>query len=96
MTYELTNNSDAERYELIDDGRVVGIAEYRVQGDVVVLPHTEVVAELQGNGLGAILVQGVLDDICAAGRTVVPRCWYVAQYMREHPETADLLAPAGG
>lgn len=90
----MRNNTEAARYELVLDDRVIGVADYHVRGDVVVLPHTEIVRPLQGNGLGAILVQGALDDIRASGRKVVPQCWYVAQHMREHPELADLRAPA--
>ena len=89
---ELRDNVDAQRYELTIDGQLVGIAEYRLHGDVVVVPHSEIAAPLRGNGLGAELVQAVLDDVRSRGRTIVPRCWYVAEYMREHPESADLLA----
>jgi uncharacterized protein len=37
-------------------------------------------------------VRHALDDVRAAGRTVIPTCWYVAQFIDEHPEYEDLLA----
>jgi hypothetical protein len=37
-------------------------------------------------------VKGALDDIRARGGVVIPTCWYVRQYIDEHPEEADLLA----
>jgi len=86
------DNEAAQRYELVIDGKVCGIADYRLRGDVMVLPHTEIAREMQGRGLGAVLVDGLLDDVRARGRKVVPQCWYVAQRMQERPETQDLLA----
>ena len=33
-------------------------------------------------------------DASAANRTVVAQCWYVAQFIDEHPDYAHLLAPS--
>jgi uncharacterized protein len=89
---EVRRNDAEARYELVVDGRLVGIADFHVDGSVVVVPHTEIEAGLRGHGLGALLVKGVLDDIRESGRTVVPACWYVRQYLDEHPDEADLVA----
>ncbi len=86
------NAVDRSRYELIVDEQVVGIADYRVVGDEVVIPHTEVASHLRGQGFGEILVRGAMEDVRAAGRTVVPRCWFVAEFLEINPEYADLLA----
>ncbi len=92
MPHHLEDNEGLSRYELIEDGRVVGMAEYRVEGDVVVVPYTEVDPALRGNGLGAVLVQGTLDAIRENGHRVVPQCWYVARFIAEHPDYQDLVA----
>lgn len=89
---DVRNNVERSRYELYVDDELVGIADYRVDGDRVVFPHTEVRRDVQGRGLGAQLVQGALDDVRAGGRQVVPRCWYVAEFVDHHPEYRDLLA----
>ena len=89
---EVRRNDADRRYELLDDGQLVGIADFHVDGSRVVVPHTEIDSRRRGQGLGAVLVQGVLDDIRHAGRTVVPACWYVRQYIDEHPDESDLLA----
>jgi predicted GNAT family acetyltransferase len=86
------NATDRSRYELVVDDRVVGIADYRIDGDVVVFPHTEIARELRGRGYGAILVQAALDDVRTTGRRVVPACWYVAEFIDGNPDYADLLA----
>jgi predicted GNAT family acetyltransferase len=38
------------------------------------------------------VVRFALDDIRDAGRQVIPSCWYVARFIDEHPEYADLVA----
>jgi len=89
---EVRNNAEESRYELVADGEVVGVAEYRRQGDTLVFPHTQVNSSLRGQGMGARLVQAALDDVRASGRRVVPRCWYVAEFIDANPEYRDLLA----
>ena len=86
------DNPGRSRYELVDDGTVIGFADYVVRGDTIVIPHTEIERRLQGQGLGAILVRGALDDVRARGLAVVPQCWFVAQFIDEHPDYVDVLA----
>jgi predicted GNAT family acetyltransferase len=47
---------------------------------------------MRNRGLGAELVRGALDDVRARGGTVVAHCWYVAEFIDQHTEYADLLA----
>jgi predicted GNAT family acetyltransferase len=89
---EVTHNAERSRYELFLDGRLVGIADYRERGDTLVFPHTEIEPSMRGRNLGAELVKGALDDVRTAGKRVVPSCWYVAQFIDQHPEYQDLLA----
>jgi predicted GNAT family acetyltransferase len=92
VEHEVRRDDQRNRYELVLDGEVVGIADFVERDSVVVLPHTEIDARRRGNGLGAILVQSVLDDVRARGQTVVPSCGYVREFIDEHPHEADLLA----
>jgi predicted GNAT family acetyltransferase len=55
------------RYELLVDGRLLGEIRYRLAPGVVVLVHTEVAPSAEGQGLGARLVAGALDDIRERG-----------------------------
>ena len=80
MRRDVTNNEAAGRYEL------------HVEGDTVVFPHTEIDPSRRGQGLGAVLVQGALDDVRPTGRKIVPACWYVGQFVDENPAYKDLLA----
>ena len=92
MHTRVTRNDDAGRYELYVDGHSVAIADFHVEGDVVVMPHTVVDPAQRGRGLGEVLVAAALDDVRSAGRTVVPACWFVAQFLDTHPDYADLRA----
>ena len=91
---EVHNNEAESRYELLLDGEVVGVADYRSVGDGtrLVFPHTEIVEPLRGQGLGDRLIRAALDDVRRAGRTITPSCWAVAEFVDEHPDYADLVA----
>lgn len=87
------DNAAAHRFEAEVDGKLA-TAAYRREGDVIVFTHTEVPPELEGHGLGSQLVHAVLAAAREQGLKVVPMCPFVARYMRDHPDTQDLLAPA--
>lgn len=88
---ELTDNPAAGRFELHVDGVLAGSASYHVQGDRLVIPHTEVDPEYGGQGHGARLAEFALQQTRARGLSVVPACPFIETYIRRHPEHADLL-----
>jgi predicted GNAT family acetyltransferase len=90
---ELTVRRDEgrARYELVEAGSVIGFADYVVEGDTVVFPHTVIDPQRRGQGLGAVLVKGALDDVRPSGRAVIPTCWYVRDFIEAHADYADLL-----
>jgi predicted GNAT family acetyltransferase len=59
-----------------------------------VLIHTEVDERFEGHGLGGRLVSGALDDVRARGLHAAPLCPFVATYVQEHPEYAQLVGAA--
>jgi predicted GNAT family acetyltransferase len=94
MDIEVTDNAVASRYEISVDGALVGFADYRMSDGRVVFPHTVITPSMRERGLAAILVRHALDAAREAGRVVVPACWYVEQFVDEHPEYEDLLERA--
>ncbi|GAA3837943.1 GNAT family N-acetyltransferase [Sphaerisporangium flaviroseum] len=89
---KVADNPGAARYEITVDGRLAGFAAYRALPGRLVFTHTEVDQEFEGHGFGSTLVRGALDSAREAGVTVVPRCPFVASYIKRHPEYGDLLA----
>ena len=88
------DNPGESRFELRDDGALVGWSEYRPAGDSVIVAHTEIDERREGEGLGSVLVRATLDHIRASGKTVIPTCAFTAEYIRRHPEYVDLVAPS--
>lgn len=85
------DNAERSRFELPLDGHTA-FSEYRRQGDVLTIMHTEVPPALNGRGIGSALVRGMLGIVRQNGWKVVPRCPFVRGYIDKHPEYADLLA----
>jgi predicted GNAT family acetyltransferase len=92
VSLQVRKDEERSRYELVEDGAVIGFADYRLQGDLVVFHHTVIDADRRGHGLGAVLVQGALDDVRPTGRKVVPVCWYVGEFLDTHSGYGDLAA----
>ncbi len=90
---ELAHDEPRSRYELRLQGRVVGQAQYRREGERVVFTHTEVEPALEGRGLGSRLARHALDDVRRRGLKAVPRCSFIARYIARHAqEYGDLVA----
>lgn len=89
---DLQNDEPGNRYVLRSAGDTVGLIEYRHEGDVYDLLHTEVLPQGQGKGLGKVLVRDVLDHIRSHGQQIVATCPFVARFVDEHPDDADLVA----
>ncbi len=53
--------------------------------------HTEVPESLSGRGVGTALVKTALDHARSLGVNVIPRCPFVAAYLRRHPAEQDLV-----
>jgi predicted GNAT family acetyltransferase len=95
MATEVRNVPEESRYEIVVDGSVAGIAEYLDRGEVWVFHHTEIDSARRGNGLGAELVKAALDDVRTRGLRIIPSCWYVAEFVEQHPDYKKLLATPG-
>jgi hypothetical protein len=94
MADTVRDDSVRQRYELEVEGGVAFI-DYLRDGRNVLMTHAEVPLALRGGGIGSTLVKGALALVRGRGEKVVPLCPFVAQYMRRHPETVDLLADQG-
>ncbi|WP_125775512.1 GNAT family N-acetyltransferase [Antribacter gilvus] len=91
--YTVADNTQESRYEARSaEGEVMGVLEYRRDAaDTWVLPSTRTDPAFRGRGVAGTLTRRALDDARAAGASVVPVCWYVAEWIESHPEYADLV-----
>jgi predicted GNAT family acetyltransferase len=85
------DNTAQSRFELDVDG-ATAFANYRLTPQAVIITHTETPRALRGRGVATELVAGALQIIRGDGRKVVAGCSFVANYLHEHPEFADLVA----
>jgi uncharacterized protein len=86
------DNPARGRYEALVDGQVAALLFYRARKGELILVHTEVADEFEGQGIGSRLVAGALEDIRARGLRIVPICPFVKAYLERHPEYTDLTA----
>ena len=86
---DVHDNRGESRFELTKDGETA-IAAYERNGDQVVFTHTVVPEALRGHGIGSRLIAGALARVRSEGLKVVPQCPFVAAYLRDHPDAAEL------
>jgi uncharacterized protein len=91
-TVDVQHDEAGNRFVMEAGEETVGLIEYRRDGDVFDLHHTEVLPEGQGQGLGTVLVRDVLDDIRSQGQQIRATCPFVARFIDEHQDYADLVA----
>jgi predicted GNAT family acetyltransferase len=92
MDIRVIDNPKEQRYELWVGATRAGFIEYRSEPGTILLVHTEIEPAFEGQGLGARLVAGALDDLRARGLTLVALCPFVRAYLCHHREYADLVA----
>jgi uncharacterized protein len=93
---EVSDNAALQRYEARSGGELVGWIDYEPAEGRRILVHTEVPPAFAGRGIAARLAVFALDNIRASGLRVVPRCPYVAAYIRAHPAYRDLVVGMRG
>jgi hypothetical protein len=89
----VTDDEARRRYVLTVGDEEAGAADYRRDGDAVVIEHTVVDTARREKGLGTELARGALDDLRRRGLRLVPQCPFIATFVDRHPEYADLVVP---
>ena len=93
MPIQVVDNPAKHRFELeIEGSDDPAVAYYRVEGDRVILTHTEVPQAFSGQGIASRLAAGVFDLLQASGRKIVPRCPFMGAFAARHPEYAGSIS----
>lgn len=88
--YTITNNEAEKQYEIDVNGKIAYL-EYSVAGTNMILSHTEVPEELEGQGIGSQLVKHVLDDVRERELKILPTCPFVIAFLKRHADYRDLI-----
>jgi len=88
---DVTDNTDRRRFELVEQG-LTAFADYRQNGDVLMLPHVEAPPALRGTGAAGRLMEGVAAHARERGLKLLPVCPYAVAWLKRHPEHAELVA----
>jgi predicted GNAT family acetyltransferase len=95
MPAKVRNNTHLCRYEMVLDGAVAFVG-YERDGDRIVCTHTEVPPTLAGRAVGSALVRAALDTARRERLRVVPRCDFVASFVRHHAAYQGLMVAEEG
>ncbi|WP_431219757.1 GNAT family N-acetyltransferase [Leifsonia xyli] len=91
MSLSVENQPEQSRYVLLQDGEVIGLAEYELREGAVVFTHTEVDEAKREKGMASTLVHTALDDVRDnSDRRVIASCPYVRSWLSSHPDYAEL------
>lgn len=94
MTYqeiELIDNIEKHRFELWAEEKCSFI-DYELEGNHLILVHTEVPEELEGKGIAAALVEKTLQHLQEHNLKMQPLCSYIKVYLKRHPEWEIIVA----
>jgi uncharacterized protein len=84
----VTDNQAASRFEVSDGGHLAEL-RYHLSGKRLALIHTEVPEELEGRGIGGMLVTAAVDRAAREGLTIVPYCPFARRWLERHSGVAD-------
>lgn len=87
---DVIHETSRDRFLMQVDGHDC-VLEYDLQDKTMTITHTRVPDAVGGRGLAATLTKVALDTARRHGWQVIPRCWYVAAYIKRHPQYADLM-----
>ena len=82
---------ERSRFEVLVDGEVAGVTEYRRRPGLIAFIHTLIDPRFEGRGLGTQLVRTALSDARSEGLSVLPFCPFVRGYIAGHPEYVGLV-----
>lgn len=87
----VVHNVSLRRFEDQTGDGPSAFLSYTFEGDCVVFDHTFVPETLRGRGIAAKLARAALEEARQRRWRIVPRCSYVAAFIKRNPEFADLV-----
>jgi len=91
MEYEIVHNPDDQRFQTEKDGHRCQL-DYTFRDAVISMNRVYVPPPVEGKGIAGALTRYALDYSRAHEWKVIPRCPYVAAWIKRHPDYQDLVA----
>lgn len=88
---DVFDNATKSRFELTRDGHTAELT-YTIEGDRMVILHTEVPKALGGQGIGGELVQAAVRRAARDRLTILPLCPYARRWLEKNPDRIGVVA----
>ena len=85
------NGSDGDFFIEKDNERVATIAYTITKRNALIIQHTEVNKELQGNRIGFDLVKRVVEYAREKGIKIIPQCSFAKSVFEREQDFSDVL-----
>ena len=92
LDLKVVKNDATSRFELTVD-EYIAFIDFKQQGQLIKLIHTEVPEELGGRGVAAALVEKTLVFLETNNFSLYPYCPYVYAYIKRHPDWKRVVDP---
>lgn len=93
MSHDIQHNPDRNRFETTVDGHEC-VLDYSLAENVISMTRVYVPPPVEGQGIAGAITRHALDYSREQDWKVIPRCPYVAAWIKRHPEYQDLIAGA--
>lgn len=91
MEYKIRHNQDESRFEALTNQEIIGVINYYIENDVVIVTHTGVEPKYEGQGIAGALTKDMLTYITKNNLRVNPLCSYTKAYIDRHPVYQNLV-----
>lgn len=85
---EVLTDEAGERLVIEQEGEEAEL-RFRLDGERLVITHTEVPDALGGRGIGSRLARAAVDRARTRGETIVPLCPFARSWLERHPEEIE-------
>lgn len=85
-------NKEKYRAEAIEDDKIIGLCEYKINDSVIDIYHTEVDKAYGGKGIANKLLDEVVNLARNEKKKIYPTCSYVAKKFDEDERYEDVDA----
>lgn len=93
---DVRHDAEQHRFVATIDGQEAQLLYHPVADGVLEYASTFVPETLRGRGIASAIVRRALDYAREHGYRVIPSCWFVREFLDQHPEYADLAVTGKG